>query len=105
MIQRTKTTSIPLILSVMVIADYLNDRVRMVKNGIITTVAAGTLNLLEPSGVTVLPTGELLISDTGNHRIRKVASNGAVSTIAGTGTKTDSGGSNLGITVLQPWLH
>ncbi len=94
----------------MYFADSWNNRVRMVKNGIITTVAgdgnqvfggdgilATSTSLGQAFGVTVLPTtGELVISDTGNHRIRVVASNGIISTIAGTGTRTGDGGALLG---------
>ncbi len=82
----------------MYIADLGNNRVRMVRNGIITTVAgtgvqgyggdlmlATAARLNQPSGVTVLPTGELVIADTNNHRIRMVSTPGYISTIAGTG--------------------
>ncbi len=94
----------------MYIADYYNHRVRMVKNGNITTVAgngdggfggdnilATSTSLYLPFGVAVLPTtGELVISDSDNHRIRKVDSNGIIATIAGTGTRTGDGGAPLG---------
>ena len=38
-----------------------------------------------PCGVAVAPDGALLIADTGNHRLRRVAPDGAVTTLAGTG--------------------
>lgn len=39
----------------------------------------------DPMGLTFTANGELLIADTENHVIRRVASNGTISTIAGTG--------------------
>ncbi len=94
----------------MYIADYKNHRVRMVKDGIITTVAgngadgfggdgvpATNTSLNWPYDMTILPTtGELVIADRSNHRIRKVDLNGIISTIAGTGTRTGDGGALLG---------
>ncbi len=84
----------------MFISDYNNNRIRMVKDGIITAVAgngtstytgdgvlATDTGLNWPNDVSVLPTtGELVIADTFNHRIRKVSSSGIISTIAGGGS-------------------
>ncbi len=96
--------------TVMYFADTSNHRVRMVKDGIITTVAgdgnegftgdgvpANSTSLYLPYDITVLPTtGELIIADLSNHRIRKVGTNGIITTIAGTGTRTGYGGAALG---------
>lgn len=41
--------------------------------------------LASPSGIVLLPTGDLLVSDTGNRRIRWIRPGGAIQTIAGTG--------------------
>ena len=82
------------------IADYLNSRIRMVNtNRIITTVAGNGINgfsgdggvatnaaLYYPYGVTVDKVGNLLISDTANGRIRRVDTNGIITTVAGNGT-------------------
>jgi sugar lactone lactonase YvrE len=82
------------------IADTGNNVVRKITaaTGIITTVAgtglsgssgdggpatAATLN--QPQGVTVDGNGNLYIADTANHRIRRVDSTGAITTIAGNG--------------------
>ncbi len=79
------------------IADTQSDRIREVApNGTITTVAgtgqggsagdggpAVDAELRSPSGVAALPGGGFLIADTENDLIRKVASNGDISTVAG----------------------
>lgn len=83
------------------IADYGNNRVRMVSGGVITTVAGnGTANfsgdngsatsasLSGPLDVRVDAAGNLYIADYGNNRIRlvtSVAAGGTISTIAGNG--------------------
>jgi len=82
------------------IADSGNHRIRRVApDGTITTVAgngvrafagdgssATAASLNAPEGVSVAPDGSLLIADTRNQRIRRVAANGVITTIAGTGT-------------------
>ncbi|MFJ8470944.1 RICIN domain-containing protein [Kitasatospora sp. NPDC094011] len=86
-------------------ADRDNHRVRKVTtDGRISTVAGtGTggfagdggpavkAQLNYPRGVFVDGTGTLYIADTDNHRIRKVAADGTISTVAGTGTAGFSG--------------
>ena len=83
------------------IADYGNNRVRMISGGTITTVAGnGTANfsgdngsatsasLSGPLDVRVNAAGNLYIADYGNNRIRvvtSVAAGGTISTIAGNG--------------------
>ncbi|MFH9236594.1 RICIN domain-containing protein [Streptomyces anulatus] len=81
------------------IADAGNHRVRKVaSDGTISTVAgngvgsfggdggpATSAQLNFPLGVVVDSTGTLYISDYNNHRVRKVASDGTISTVAGTG--------------------
>src|SRR6266403_2096298 len=44
-----------------------------------------------PTGISRGPDGALYICDTGNHRVRKVARDGIITTIAGTGTAGFSG--------------
>lgn len=39
----------------------------------------------EPSGLAFTPSGDLLVADTGNQRIRLISTNGEVSTVAGSG--------------------
>jgi trimeric autotransporter adhesin len=86
------------------IADYGNNRIRQVSNGLITTVAgrngtsgfsgdngpATSAQLNGPGSVIVDSSGNLYIADSGNNRIRKV-SNGTITTVAGNGTAGFSG--------------
>ncbi len=83
----------------------MNNRIRMVSpNGIIRTVAAnGTsgasgdggpaiaAQLASPAGVAVDASGNLFIADTQNRRVRKVAADGIITTVAGNGTGGFSG--------------
>lgn len=87
------------------IADTANHRVRRVTpDGRIGTVAgtgdfgfsgdggpATQARLANPEGVTVDDSGNLLISDTGNHRIRQVSPDGVITTLAGTNGEGFSG--------------
>jgi len=87
------------------IADFGNRRVRKISpNGTITTVAgngnpgfsgdggpATSARLADPSGVAVDPAGNLYIADSSNHRVRKVSSDGLITTVAGNGTQGFSG--------------
>ncbi len=80
------------------IADTGNDRIRRVApNGIISTIAgtsrgfsgdggpATAAQLNQPRDLTVASDGSILIADTGNNRIRRIAPNGIISTVAGAG--------------------
>jgi hypothetical protein len=80
------------------IADTGNDRIRRVApNGIISTIAGTTrgfsgdggpatsAQLNQPHDITVATDGSILIADTGNNRIRRIAPNGIISTVAGNG--------------------
>jgi trimeric autotransporter adhesin len=89
------------------IADYSNNRIRKISNGLITTVAgngtpgfsgdngpATTAQLNGPVGVAVDGSGNLYVSDTLNARVRKI-SNGVITTVAGGGSNFyDVGGQN-----------
>ncbi|MBA3489856.1 MAG: trypsin-like serine protease [Longispora sp.] len=83
-----------------VIADTLNHRIRRIdSNGTITTVAgiggqayggdggqATDAQLSGPMGVTLDLEGNIVFTDTGNHRIRRIDAKGTITTIAGSGT-------------------
>jgi sugar lactone lactonase YvrE len=87
------------------IADTVNNRIRRVgTNGIITTVAgtnaagfsgdggpATNANLNGPTGLALDAAGNLYIADYANNRIRKVAANGLITTVAGTNAAGFSG--------------
>ena len=87
------------------IADFNNNRIREVgTNGIITTVAGNGTNGFSGDGsaatnaefyyaasVAVDTTGNLFIADSQNNRIRKVGTNGIISTVAGNGGYGDFG--------------
>lgn len=73
--------------------------VRTVSDGVLKTVAgsfgahsnvgdggpAASASLRDPTGLALTPNGELFIADTGNDRIRKVGTDGVITTYAGTG--------------------
>jgi len=87
------------------VADSANNRVRKITpagvilpfagNGMLGSSGDGgqateaTFN--QPQSVTVDSTGNVYISDTGNHRVRKVAPSGIITTVAGTGADGFSG--------------
>ena len=93
------------------ISDRLNHRVRKVDtNGIITNVAgsgergpfedqtaigdggpATEARLILPTGLALDAAGNLYITDPGNHRIRKVDTQGRITTLAGSGERSFSG--------------
>ena len=78
------------------IADAVNNRVRMISNGIVTTIAgtgsaalggdggpAVNAQLSLPAAVALNPAGDLFIADVNNRRVRKV-SQGVITTVNGT---------------------
>ena len=86
------------------IAEYYNNRIRKLANGVITTFAgkgtqgfsgdggpAVAAQLDDPFVLAIDSTGNLFIGDYGNNRIRKVAVSGTISTVAGNGTTGFSG--------------
>lgn len=94
------------------IADTQNQRVRKVSNGVITTIAGtGTFGysgdggpatqatLASPSGVAVDSSGNVYIADTNNHLIRKVASNGTITTFAGNTEQGNNGSSGAATSI------
>jgi sugar lactone lactonase YvrE/uncharacterized coiled-coil protein SlyX len=81
----------------LIVADRTNQRVRKVTTaGVVTTLAgngfarladgpAASAMFITPRGACFDPAGNLYVADTDNHVIRKVATDGTVSTYAGTG--------------------
>ncbi|MCB0170160.1 MAG: choice-of-anchor D domain-containing protein, partial [Anaerolineae bacterium] len=105
------------------IADHYNHRIRKVNaNGIISTIAgnrsygydpsddggpATNASLYYPYGVAVDSAGNVYIADHNNRRIRKVDTNGIISTIAGNGSygydPTDDGGLATDASLYYPY--
>jgi sugar lactone lactonase YvrE len=94
------------------IADFYNNRIRKVDavTGIITTVAgngaggyngdsilATTASLFSPNGLIFDDGNNLYVSDYGNRRVRKINSNGIITTIGGNGALVDSGDGGLAV--------
>src|SRR5579862_5267564 len=94
-------------------SDERNHRVRRIdaRTGVITTVAgngtgssydttvgdggpATNATVYYPEGLAFLPDGSLLIADSGHARVRTVATNGIITTVAGTGSSFGSLGDN-----------
>jgi trimeric autotransporter adhesin len=100
------------------IADYGNNRIRKVTaNGVIGTVAgtgvmsfsgdggpAASAELALPTTLAVDAAGNLFIADTVNNRVRKVSTNGVISTFAGNGQTTypGDGGQAVNAGISQP---
>jgi hypothetical protein len=92
------------------IGDVANQRIRKIDpSGIITTVAgngvggyggdggpATSASLYNGARITIDPSGNLLIADQSNHRIRSVSPAGIISTLAGNGAGTPAIGSFSG---------
>lgn len=87
------------------IADFGNNRIRRITSqGLIEAVAGNGgfgfsgdngpalgASFRGPSGIALDVSGNLLIADSGNHRIRRVSSNGVITTVIGNGTASLTG--------------
>jgi adhesin/invasin len=87
------------------ISDSVNNRIRKVTpDGTVTTVVgngaasfggdngqAVNAQTNQPRAIIFNPAGDLYIADSGNDRVRKVATNGIITTIAGNGTRGNAG--------------
>jgi len=87
------------------VCDTYNDRIRKITPaGLVTTIAGngGTTGFADgqgtaasislPSGITIDSSSNLYVSDSNNHRIRKITPAGLVTTIAGNGSATFADG-------------
>ena len=95
------------------IADSANHRVRVVTStGSISTIAgtgtfgftgdgsAVNVELNHPTGLVLDASGNLYISDSSNQRVRKLATNGVITTVAGNGIAGYSGDGGAGISAM-----
>jgi sugar lactone lactonase YvrE len=80
------------------VADTYNDRIRVIENGKVSTLAGGERGFADadmgprakfdtPCGIAVTKDGNVLVADTGNGRLRLIARSGRVTTLAGGGNK------------------
>jgi DNA-binding beta-propeller fold protein YncE len=77
------------------VADTYNDRIRVIDNGTVSTLAGGTKGFADgvgsaamfdtPLGIALWQEDRLLVADSGNRRIRVVEPDGSVWTLAGNG--------------------
>ena len=75
------------------VADTYNDRIRIIENGIVRTLAGGERGFADglaarfdtPLGIAIWRGDKLLVADSGNRRIRVVEPDGSVWTLAGDG--------------------
>jgi sugar lactone lactonase YvrE len=97
------------------VADTYNDRIRAIDvEGRVRTVAGGSepgyadapsgvqSRFDTPCGIAVDMDGTLVVADTGNHRLRRVQPDGAVTTIAGTGAQASFDASLLNASFNEP---
>ncbi len=93
------------------VADTYNDRIRVIENGSVSTLAGGGRGFANGVGGDAkfdTPTGlaiwhdKLLVADTGNARVRVVEPNGIVSTFAGSGEVDVKDGTLLSASFYQP---
>ena len=92
------------------VADTWNHTIRKITSaGAVTTFAGSagnfgssngvgsTAQFYEPQGITVAPSGNIFVADTGNNTIRQISSGGSVTTLAGSAGNfgsTDGNGAN-----------
>jgi len=93
------------------VADTYNDRIRVIENGQVTTLAGGTRGFADgpgldakfdtPAGLAML-NDKLLVADMGNRRIRVVEADGRVWTLAGNGEYEGKNGILSASSFVQP---
>ena len=105
-----------------IVADFGNDSIRKITtDGLVTTLAgsgnrgfadgqAASASFNLPFGVAVDGDGCTIVADFGNHRIRKITADGAVTTLAGSGNAGFNNGQGAALghvrneTLFAPWM-
>jgi hypothetical protein len=100
---------------VIVVADTNNNRIRLVTQASVVTTLAGSgatgsangtgtaASFNGPNGVAVLSDGNIVVADTGNHRIRLVTyPGGVVTTLAGSGSAAFADGTGTAASFWTP---
>lgn len=91
------------------VADTYNDRIRVIENGNVRTLAGSTVGFVEgteakfdtPAGLAIWH-DKLLVADTGNYRIRVIEPDGSVWTLVGNGASDLANGTLLSASFVQP---
>jgi len=95
------------------VADTYNDKIKVIRNGSVTTLAGSTRGIADgaagdamfdtPCGITPWTDGSLLVADTGNALVRRVSSAGVVTTLAGGGNAEFGDGTLLSSRFSRPY--
>lgn len=94
------------------VADTYNDKIRVIENGNVTTLAGGEKGYADgfgeqakfdtPCGLAILRGGEIVVADAGNRRLRVVEQNGKVWTLTGNGNSNLKDGTPDEAELVQP---
>lgn len=94
------------------VADTYNDRIRIIENGRVSTVAGGAQGFADgagasarfdtPCGIAATKDGNLIVADANNRRLRIVSPGGETRTLAGNGTANLKDGMLREAELVQP---
>lgn len=94
------------------VADTYNDKIRVIENGRVSTVAGSVQGFADgignqakfdtPCGIAVLDSGNLIVADSKNRRLRSIETDGNVSTLAGDGEQNSRDGFPLDSSFVEP---
>ena len=100
----------------LIVTDWYNHKIRKVTlDGVVTTLAGNVRGFADgvstgsipsfffPSGIAIDTSGNIIVGDQQNHRIRKVTPNGVVTTIAGSGAASFINGTGSSATFNVPY--